>query len=65
MWIPELEWFFYRSVYTEMHLITAPDMCAITFEMIKEVNMQRLEHDDEFTMCLISSTMVQDSMDLM
>jgi hypothetical protein len=31
-----------------MDLITAPYMCAITFEMTKEVNMQRLEHDDEF-----------------
>jgi hypothetical protein len=31
-----------------MHLITAPDMCAITFEMVKKVNRQRLEHDDEF-----------------
>jgi hypothetical protein len=31
-----------------MDLITPPDMCAITFEMMKGVNMQRLEHDEEF-----------------
>jgi hypothetical protein len=31
-----------------MHLITAPDMCAITFDMMKEVNWQRLEDDEEF-----------------
>jgi hypothetical protein len=31
-----------------MDLITAPDMCALTFEMMKEVNRQRLEHDEEF-----------------
>jgi hypothetical protein len=35
-----------------MNLITAPDMCAITFEMMKEVNRQRLEHDDEFLPCV-------------
>jgi hypothetical protein len=45
---PRIIWLFYRSVYTHMHLITAPDMCAITFETMKEVNRQRLEHDDEF-----------------
>jgi hypothetical protein len=30
-----------------MHLITVPDMCAITFEMMKEVRRLRLLHDDE------------------
>jgi hypothetical protein len=45
---PRIRGVFYRSVYTHMDLITAPDMCAITFEMMKEVNRQRLEHDDEF-----------------
>jgi hypothetical protein len=31
-----------------MDLITALYMCDITFEMMKEVNRQRLEHDEEF-----------------
>jgi hypothetical protein len=33
-----------------MDLITtpAPDIYAITFKMMKAVNRQRLEHDDEF-----------------
>jgi hypothetical protein len=31
-----------------MDVIVAPDKCAITFEMMKEVNRQRLEHDEEF-----------------
>jgi hypothetical protein len=62
---PRIRGVSYKSVYTDMHLITAPDMCAITSEMMKEVNRQRLEHDANFTMCLISSTMLQDSMDLM
>jgi hypothetical protein len=31
-----------------MDLITAPDICAITFEMMKKVNRQRLGHDEEF-----------------
>ena len=31
-----------------MHLITVPDMCAITFEMMKEVSRLRLRHDNEF-----------------
>jgi hypothetical protein len=45
---PRIRGVSYRSVYTDMHPITAPDMCAITFEMTKEVDRQRLEHDDEF-----------------
>jgi hypothetical protein len=45
---PRIRGVFYRSVYTHMDLITASDMCAITFEMMKEVNMQRLEHNEEF-----------------
>lgn len=36
------------SVFTNIHLITVPDMCAITFEMMKEVSRQRLLHEDEF-----------------
>lgn len=39
---------FYRSVFTQMHLITEQDMNAITFEMLKEVLKQRLLHEDEF-----------------
>jgi hypothetical protein len=45
---PRIREVFYRSVYTHMDIITAPDMCAITFEMIKKVSRQRLEHDGEF-----------------
>jgi hypothetical protein len=37
-----------NELATLLSVITAPDMCAINFEMVKEVNMQRLEHDDEF-----------------
>ena len=39
---------FYRSVSTDMHLITGTDMCSITFEMMKEVSKQKLLHEDEF-----------------
>lgn len=45
---PRIREVFYRSVFTDMHLITVADMCAITFEMMKEVNKQKLLHEDEF-----------------
>ena len=44
---PSIREIFYRSVFTDMHLITVADMCAITFEMMKEVNKQKLLHEDE------------------
>jgi hypothetical protein len=31
-----------------MHLFTIPDMSAITFEIMKEVNKQRLRDEDHF-----------------
>jgi hypothetical protein len=45
---PRIRGVFYRSVYTHMDLITASDMCAITFEMMNEVNRLRLEHGEFF-----------------
>lgn len=39
---------FFRTVFTDMHLITMPDMCAITFEMMKEVSHLNVHYDDEF-----------------
>ena len=45
---PHIRDTFYRSVFTQMHVITEQDMNAITWEMVKEVNRQRLLHEDEF-----------------
>ena len=45
---PNIREIFYRSVFTDMHLFTIPDMSAITFEMMKEVNSQRLLNEDHF-----------------
>ena len=44
---PHIRDTFYRSVFTQMHVITEQDMNAITWEMVKEVNRQRLLHEDE------------------
>ena len=48
----------YRSVFSQMHVITEQDMNAITFEMMKEVNKQRLLHEDEFSICLNCNNML-------
>ena len=45
---PNIREVFYRSVFHDMYAITAADMSAITFEMMKEVNKQRRVPEDEF-----------------
>ena len=45
---PSIREVFYRIVFTDMHLITVADICAITFEMMKKVNKQKFLHEDEF-----------------
>ena len=45
---PNIREVFYRSVFHDMHVLTIPDMSAVTFEMMKEVNRQRRVSGDDF-----------------
>lgn len=44
---PRIRETFYRTIFTDMHLITETDMASITFEMMKEVSKQILLPDED------------------
>jgi hypothetical protein len=41
------------------------NMCAITFEMMAEVNNKKMLDEDEFSMCVNSNILLQGSIELM